>query len=63
MGPGQGPERDTAASHLTWKGLGEDCSGDPGAGLPALALRFLPSLSGSRERGVCSSSWNGNEKK
>lgn len=56
MGPGQGPERDTPASHLTWKGLGEDCSGDTGAGLPALALRFLPSLSGRRERAVCSSS-------
>lgn len=34
-----------------------------GAGLPAPALRFLPSLWGRRERGVCSSSWSGNEKK
>lgn len=32
--------------------LREDSSGGLGAGLPALALRFLPSLPGRRERGV-----------
>lgn len=47
-----------------WEGqLREDSSGDLGAGLPALALRFLPFLPGRRERGVLSSSWSENEKK
>lgn len=63
MGPGQDPKRANPASHLAGKGLREDGSGDLGAGLPALALRFLPSLQGRRERSVWSSNWTGNEKK
>lgn len=63
VGPRQGPKRVNPAGHLTLRGLGEDSSRDLGAGLPALALRFLPSLSGERERGVRSGSWSGNEKK
>lgn len=51
-------KRVVSASHLTQGGrggggvLGEDRSGNLGAGLPALALRFLPSLRGRRQRGV-----------
>ena len=44
------------SSHLTWRGLEEDCSVDLEAGLPAPVLRVLPFLSSRRERGVCSSS-------
>lgn len=44
VGPRQGPKRGNPASHLTWRGLGEDRSGNLEAGLPALALRSSPSL-------------------
>lgn len=58
------PERVIPANRLTLRGLGEDSYGGLRAGLPALALRFLPSLPGRRERVVwSSSSWSGNEQK
>lgn len=63
VGPRQGPERVISASHLTLRGMGEDSSGGLRAGLPAVALRFLPSLPGRREKVVWSSSWSGNEQK
>lgn len=62
VGPRQGPKRVNPAGHFTMRGLGEDSSRDLGTGLPTLALRFLTSLHGERERGLWSGSWSGNEK-